>query len=107
MSTPTNAQIIANALHRAASASTEPIKAEELLHPRAAVTRKFLGARLCGLTLHWLNKEQKFSMAYLAKACGMNESTAASRIGARGRRSLTVCRRRGSGVRKWNCKSSE
>lgn len=79
-STPTNAQIIANALHRAASASTEPIKAEELLHPRAAVTRKFLGARLCGLTLHWLNKEQKFSMAYLAKACGMNESTAASRI---------------------------
>lgn len=79
-STPTNAQIIANALHRAASASTEPIKAEELLHPRAAVTRKFLGARLCGLTLHWLNKEQKFSMAYLAKACGMNESTAVSRI---------------------------
>lgn len=78
--TPTNARIIANALHRAASASTEPIKAEELLHPRAAVTRKFLGARLCGLTLHWLNKEQKFSMAYLAKACGMSKSTAVSRI---------------------------
>lgn len=78
--TPTIAQTIAGALERAAAASPEPIPVRHLIDIPATTTKDYLGARLCGLALYWLHKDQGIPVSTLAKAIKTHPDTVASRI---------------------------
>ncbi|MFZ9960707.1 MAG: hypothetical protein ACO3GP_09965, partial [Candidatus Limnocylindrus sp.] len=80
--TPTIAQTIAGALERAAAASPQPIPVRHLIDIPATTTKDYLGARLCGLALYWLHKQQCFTIATLARAIKTHPDTINSRIKA-------------------------
>lgn len=80
--TPTIAQTIAGALERAAAASPEPIPVRHLIDIPATTTKEYLGARLCGLALYWLKKDQCVSTQTLARAIKTHPDTINSRINA-------------------------
>jgi hypothetical protein len=78
--TPTIAQTIASALERAAAASPQPIPVRHLIDIYETRNKDFLGARLCGLALHWLHKDRGIPLATLAKALKTHRDTVASRL---------------------------
>ena len=78
--TPTIAQTIAGALERAAAASPEPIQVHHLIDTDRTRNKEYLGARLCGLALYWLHKDQGIPVSTLAKAIRTNHDTVVSRL---------------------------
>jgi hypothetical protein len=74
------AHVIAGALQRAAAASHQPIPVKHLYDPVACLRNGYLGARLCGLAFHWLNKEQGIPIVKLAKAFKMDHQTVSGRV---------------------------
>ena len=78
--TPGIAKIIAGALERAAAASPQPISAHHLIDQNRSLLNDYLGARLCGLALHWLHKNHDITIAVLAKAIKTNHNTVANRL---------------------------
>jgi hypothetical protein len=74
------AQTIAGALERAAAASPQSIPVRHLIDTETTRHKEYLGARLCGLALYWLNKEQGIPVSTLAKAIKTNHDTVASRL---------------------------